>query len=44
MVITTIRQEEEESLTSGPESLNLILPNALSTVFHASVFFGHAIL
>ena len=44
IVITTIREEEGESLTSGPESFNLVLPNALSSIFHASILFRNAIL
>ena len=44
MLITAICQEEGESLTSGPESFNFVLPNALSSIFHPTVLLGNAVV
>ena len=44
MVMTTIRQEDGQSLTRGPEPLNLILPYTFPSIVHSIVFLGNAIL
>lgn len=44
MVITTMREEEGQSLTSGPESFNFVLPYAFSSIFHAPILLRNAIL
>ena len=44
MLITAICQEEGQSLTSGPESFNFVLPYAFSSIFHAPILLRNAIL